>query len=78
MSSARRQPRSGARAGIHDSGEEQQMWKQLYPQVQQLGAAEVKAKELKDQIVELESKMKAKLVADLSKSSSFVTQLKSS
>ena len=54
------------------------MWKQLYPQVQQLGAAEVKAKELKDQIVELESKMKAKLVADLSKSSSFVTQLKSS
>lgn len=63
MSSARRQPRSGARAGPHDSGEEQQMWKQLYPQVHQIGAAEVRAKELKDQIVELEFKMKEKLNA---------------
>lgn len=39
------------------------MWKQLYPQVQQLGAAEVRAKELKDQIVELEFKMKEMLTA---------------
>lgn len=63
MSSARRQPRSNARAGPHDSGEEQQMWKRLFPQVQQLGAAEVRAKQLKDQIVDLEFKMKEKLTA---------------
>ena len=34
------------------------MWKQLFPQVHQLGAAEVRAKELKEQIVALEFKMK--------------------
>lgn len=44
------------------------MWKQLFPQVQQLGAAEARAKELKDNIIELEFKMKEKMLAGGSKS----------
>lgn len=68
MSTARRQPRSGGRAGPHDSGEETQMWKQSFPQIQQLGVAEAKAKLLRDRIVDLEIRMQERLVANESKS----------
>jgi hypothetical protein len=68
MSSQRiRQPRSGARGGAHEAGEEAQMWRQILPQVLQIGNAEARAKELKDQIIELEIKMKEKLNAGGSK-----------
>lgn len=68
MSSARRQPRSGARSGPHDGGEETQVWRHIHSQLQQLRDAESRAKVLRDNIVELESKMKAKLTAGESKS----------
>jgi len=67
MSSARRQPRSGARSGPHDGGEETQVWRHIHSQLQQLRDAESRAKVLRDEIVELESKIKGKLTAKESK-----------
>lgn len=56
----RRPPRSGPRGGIQEAGEEAQVWRQIYQQLQVIQNGESKAKEIKEKILALERQIKDK------------------
>jgi hypothetical protein len=63
-----RAPRGGARGGAHESGEEAQLWAEIREQLEKIKKHEDRAKDLRAQIFDMETKLKSQQDSEISKS----------